>query len=252
VCYVEFPNKKALLIHEKDTGHYYKFACDMCDKRFRQKIQLTRHEAQVHSNDSPYQCDRCDRKFKSEYSWKRHQSNDEVHEKMKNYTPYLNCEICGKQFERRRKWCLDQHMFTHQPDKKFYCDLCGKTFRSANYLACHVKACSGVKEEECAFCGQHFTKKSVRINHERLHTGEAPYQCRICNERFRTHTDYCIHGKSAHKAATAQHFSQLQIETTTELDMDESNEDATNISEGEKETDLNISTPEVSNDNSMK
>ena len=36
---------------------------------------------------------RCDRTFKSEYSWKRHQSNDEVHQKMENFTPFLTCEV---------------------------------------------------------------------------------------------------------------------------------------------------------------
>ena len=40
-----------------------------------------------------YPFSRCDRTFKSEYSWKRHQSNDEVHQKMENFTPFLTCEV---------------------------------------------------------------------------------------------------------------------------------------------------------------
>ena len=88
--------------------------------------QMKRHEAQLHSSETPYQCrftiwhqhcsfqwwkykndvvgfqtaikrvfhfSRCDRTFKSEYSWKRHQSNDEVHQKMENFTPFLTCEV---------------------------------------------------------------------------------------------------------------------------------------------------------------
>ena len=87
---------------------------------------MKRHEAQLHSSETPYQCrftiwhqhcsfqwwkykndvvgfrtaikrlfyfSRCDRTFKSEYSWKRHQSNDEVHQKMENFTPFLTCEV---------------------------------------------------------------------------------------------------------------------------------------------------------------
>ena len=42
---------------------------------------------------TPFLFSRCDRTFKSEYSWKRHQSNDEVHEKMENYKPFLTCEV---------------------------------------------------------------------------------------------------------------------------------------------------------------
>merc|ERR1719410_2878162 len=101
VCKGEFKNRQALLEHEKTSGHYYKFSCRHCGKSFSQKIQMKRHEAQLHSSETPYKCSRCDRTFKSEYSWKRHQSNDEVHEKMENYKPFLTCEVCGKQFERR-------------------------------------------------------------------------------------------------------------------------------------------------------
>ena len=42
---------------------------------------------------SVFHFSRCDRTFKSEYSWKRHQSNDEVHQKMENFTPFLTCEV---------------------------------------------------------------------------------------------------------------------------------------------------------------
>ena len=75
-----------------------------------------------------------DTEFKSEFSWKRHQENDEIHKRIENYTPFLTCQVCGKQFERRRRWCLDQHMLTHQPDKKYPCNICGKYFRSPSYL----------------------------------------------------------------------------------------------------------------------
>ena len=227
VCQEVFPNKLSLIEHEKISGHFLKFGCQHCPKRFRQKIQVTRHEAQVHSQEMPYQCNRCDRKFKSEFSWKRHQDNDEIHKKMENYTPFLTCQVCGKQFERRRKWCLDQHMLTHQPSNQFPCDLCGKYFRSNNYLTTHRKACAGVKEEECAFCGKMFSKKTVRLNHERLHTGELPYQCRVCGARFRTHHNYSVHGKQVHGARTASHFNMLQAES--DKDKAESSQSDTNM-----------------------
>ena len=216
VCDSVFANKQSLVQHEKQSGHFLKFSCQHCDKRFRQKIQVKRHEAQVHSEEMPYQCNRCDRKFKSEFSWRRHQDNDEIHKRLENYTPFLTCSVCGKQFERRRKWCLDQHMLTHEPDNKFPCDICFKYFRTNNYLNTHKKACSGVKQEECAFCGKRFSKKTVLINHERLHTGEKPYHCRLCEERFRTHHNYSLHGKNVHGALTASHFNLMQNEAEIE------------------------------------
>ena len=216
VCKKVFPNRESLSAHEQETGHDMKFPCSHCGKRFKQKVQAKRHEAQIHSTDMPFECNRCDRKFKSEFSWKRHQENDEIHQKMANWTPFLTCEICGKQFERRRKWCLDQHMLTHEKVKRFQCEICHKFFRTTNYLTQHVKACSGIKQEECAFCGKRFAKKAVLQNHERLHTGERPYQCRICGEQFRTHSNYSKHGREVHGAECASHFNDMQDEAENE------------------------------------
>ena len=47
-------------------------------KKFTQKIQVERHEAQIHSTEIPFQSNTCDKKFKSEFSWKRHQDNFKI------------------------------------------------------------------------------------------------------------------------------------------------------------------------------
>ena len=82
VCNQTFINREERDHHEQITGHYLKFPCSICGRRFRQKIQMARHEAQIHSQEMPYKCNRCDKKFKSEFSWKRHQENDAVHERL--------------------------------------------------------------------------------------------------------------------------------------------------------------------------
>ena len=43
--------------------------------------------------------------------------------------------------------CLDQHYMTHLATKQLPCPLCGKTFGRKSFLAKHVAACGGVKQE---------------------------------------------------------------------------------------------------------
>ena len=62
-------------------------------------------------------------------------------------SPHLLCNICGKKFARKRRWCLDQHYLTHMDTKRFPCTNCGKDFTRPAYLEKHVAQC-GVKQEE--------------------------------------------------------------------------------------------------------
>ena len=93
-------------------------------------------------------------------------------------------------------------------------EFCSPAHHWQGYLVTHMKACSGIKEEECAYCGKKFSKRTVLQNHERLHTGERPYHCRICDERFRTHHTYSNHGRNAHGALNAQDFTLMQDRAT--------------------------------------
>ncbi|XP_053671640.1 zinc finger protein 674-like [Anopheles nili] len=76
---------------EKERTH--KYPCEVCGRKFKQKIVLTRHR-QRHDGVRPYRC-----------------------------------EICGRTFVQ--KGTLKTHMRTHTDDKPFLCARCGEGFRSA-------------------------------------------------------------------------------------------------------------------------
>ena len=80
------------------------FACDICDKRFKQKKYLESHTKEVHQNKKldPFRCDSCEKVFSAAGSLKRHVKT--VHENIRNHT----CVSCGKSFAMREN--LEKHV----------------------------------------------------------------------------------------------------------------------------------------------
>merc|ERR1719373_208666 len=127
--------------------HLPRFECDICLKTFKTKGTCQQHKARIHSTDMPFKCSKCDKRFKDLGSCRRHEANVSVHIRNENIklNPNLLCNICGKEFDRNRRWCLDQHLLTHLASKKFSCDVCGKFYRQKAYLQTHMKQCSRSK-----------------------------------------------------------------------------------------------------------
>lgn len=50
----------------------YAFKCPDCDKSYKSKYTLRRHEREIHSKESWRECDICHREFKREYLFLRH------------------------------------------------------------------------------------------------------------------------------------------------------------------------------------
>jgi len=143
VCRDVFFNKAALQAHQGATGHIVLWDCDMCDKKFKTKSIAQIHKTRIHSTVMPFKCGKCEKRFKDQGSCRRHEANDSVHIKMENVklNPNLMCNVCGKEFDRNRRWCLDQHLLTHLANKKFSCEYCGQFYRQKAYLQTHMKVC---------------------------------------------------------------------------------------------------------------
>lgn len=105
------------------------FTCSLCDRRFRKKCDLERHE-RVHSGEKPYECLICKGTFQQAHNLTKHMV---THTGMKSYT----CDICNKTFGRSD--VLARHMHVHEVHKPFTCEGCRRTFARHSQLITHME-----------------------------------------------------------------------------------------------------------------
>eukprot|EP00035_Acanthoeca_spectabilis_P021464 m.438381 g.438381 ORF g.438381 m.438381 type:complete len:385 (-) comp18230_c0_seq1:2579-3733(-) len=109
------------------TEHF----CKHCGKVFKQKSHLTRH-VRIHTGDKPYKCQECDKGFTQASILKTH---------MRTHTeekPYV-CPVpeCGKRF--RHTGGIAEHASVHDPNRRFNCPVCPKSYKTRAELSRHKK-----------------------------------------------------------------------------------------------------------------
>jgi DNA-directed RNA polymerase subunit RPC12/RpoP len=70
------------------------------------------------------------------------------------------------------------------PDNKYRCKICDKTFKLQRLMNRHMKNHSNVKRYLCTFCQKGFNDAFDLKRHTRTHTGVRPFQCDHCERRF--------------------------------------------------------------------
>ncbi|KAI0920918.1 hypothetical protein AcV7_002915 [Taiwanofungus camphoratus] len=110
------------------------YACPVCDKAFKRKGDLTRHEI-IHSSDKPHKCGRCHKAF-------------------------------------AQRGALDTHMNTHTKRRPFPCGvgICRATFGDPSSAARHRRETHGdFKGYECPTCKTRIKRRSPFVAHLRRH-----------------------------------------------------------------------------------
>ncbi|KAG5669674.1 hypothetical protein PVAND_017557 [Polypedilum vanderplanki] len=114
-----------------------------------------------------------------------------AHEKTHLDTKYY-CDLCGSSF--KVKAYLTSHVQkVHLKLKRFKCSMCEEAFIHRELLNYHVKKHLNIRNFSCQFCQKTFVRKSCAIIHERIHKNERPYSCAYCNKTFIHNSDHRRH-----------------------------------------------------------
>ncbi|XP_050420403.1 zinc finger protein 578-like isoform X2 [Adelges cooleyi] len=162
------------------------FDCSKCQRRFATKINITRHIAKSHSNNSKLK--------KVPKKNKVNRRNSSIKGYTQNKDCLINCGICLKSFSF--KSTLRRHCRIHTDEERFKCDVCEKTFSHQASFRAHERRHTGEKPFECNICEKTFGRQYHLKIHKRIHTGERPFKCDICEKTFGHQASFRTHERT--------------------------------------------------------
>lgn len=103
------------------------------------------------------------------------------------------CNLCSRTFTSANR--LASHRRVHEQGTH-ECPECWKMFKKATSLQTHMRSHSGVARYLCVDCGNSFTNEMALITHRKQHTPEPLHICKSCNRTFSNMTKYLYHRRT--------------------------------------------------------
>ncbi|XP_055014381.1 gastrula zinc finger protein XlCGF57.1-like isoform X2 [Boleophthalmus pectinirostris] len=165
--------------------------CSVCERRFKEKPALTRHERHRH-----HVCPLCPKRYTNKTKLTAHLSHhvdegaaDRSILEEDGLRPY-GCSQCGKAFARKAH--LGRHMIVHRAETRYKCSVCERDFKLMTRLREHMRTHTGEKPFVCPVCGKCFAQISTLSRHQKhIH-----HMCPVCKGIFSDMTELNQHLKS--------------------------------------------------------
>lgn len=190
LCHETFPTFRILKTH-KDVKHQGNsiYKCSICDKFFKQKIQLTNHLEYAHRS-SP-KCRFCDKTIENLKKLREHE-----YRHVRLQSKKFQCDICSRVFKTHSG--LRFHKLRHSGKYPFFCEICGHGFVSIKMLEEHTGVHTKEDRYMCDICGRMFCFYSSYKIHRKWHDNPLPYKCNICNQKFHHTSVLAVHKRRVH------------------------------------------------------
>ncbi|ETO30463.1 hypothetical protein RFI_06656 [Reticulomyxa filosa] len=204
-CLLLFLSKEERWCHKlNECSHYLKkrnsakgkYSCNLCDKTFRVRGSVTRHQQRVHKKEFSCLYPGCERKFGSRSDMMNHYP---IHLKLSSVTVSerialsfkKECEICHGLFVDSS--ALRKHIDTcHFGVKQFVCVCCSKKF---------ARSINSKKKKQFPFIL--FDRKESLIMHYKTHVVDTHarkiFFCELCDSKFANKCNLRRHLKTLHQ-----------------------------------------------------
>ena len=108
------------------------------------------------------------------------------------------CDLCGKGYRTREYATVHRKIHTHE--KAYPCEICDRRFRRRNHLRDHMTTHTGEKPFQCVKCGHGFIRKSRLDMHMEEHVDEKHFKCPQCDKCFAYQHNVLHHLVLVHKS----------------------------------------------------
>ncbi|XP_072044402.1 zinc finger Y-chromosomal protein-like isoform X6 [Amphiura filiformis] len=191
-------SKHEELVHSDVAKERKPCVCHICGTVLKHKISLKRHLLR-HKGLKSFKCSECDKCFMDKSNLTAHQKRHSDSDVVK-----IMCDVCGKML---RAHALNAHLMTHTDERKFQCEYCPHRAKFFGALQVHIRKIhmeSSQNKCTCNVCGLSFLSAAARTKHEKKHQGGSelaeallkPCKCPDCGYRAAKQSEIRIHRRS--------------------------------------------------------
>ena len=198
ICEKSFKTKRTLQRHQTVHTGEKPFKCTLCPGEFTRKEGLQAHML-IHTGEKPFQCKRCDFRSRSSY-------NIALHQKIHDRGTVYRCSEC--EFSSIVKRDMIGHLLgTHGTGKWYVCSHCWFGFTSSESLASHMDKTHPEISHICPTCGLRFSSSHMLERHKISHTDYKPFKCAVCHKQFRRSENLRNHMKAHEDGGRSEKFT---------------------------------------------
>ncbi|XP_012154974.1 zinc finger protein 700 [Ceratitis capitata] len=156
------------------------YACEYCDKRFKNRTSVYCHKSRKHRN------------MMSEKSGDRDNSTINGNEEIESeYPDFVKCKYCNREVEGSKiQYHEKRHIYAMNRKRNFLCSFCPREFNSEVTVKSHEKKVHlGKKPEpkQCPICEKKFDPEYLRNHIRNVHTSERKFICDVCGDPFKSY-----------------------------------------------------------------